>query len=161
MFDAEGAIKHLCAHQVDFVVIGGLAMIAQGSAYITVDLDICYARTAENIGKLAQALASANAYLRGVPPGLPFHFDVPTIQAGLNFTLATDFGDVDVLGEVAGIGGYAEVVAQSVEKEMYGHRVRVLTLDGLIAAKKAAGRTKDRLHLLELEELKKMQDAKH
>jgi hypothetical protein len=96
--------------------------------------------------------------MRGAPPGLPFRFDPPTIQAGLNFTLTTDLGDLDVLGEVSGIGFYDKVLAMSEEKEVYGLMVRVLSLDGLIAAKKAAGRTKDKLHLLELEELKKLRD---
>ena len=160
MFDAEAAIKHLCACKVEFVVIGGIAMIAQGSAHITTDLDICYARTPENIAKTAAAFAGIHPYLRGAPPGLPFRFDAPTIAAGLNFTLITDFGDIDLLGEVTGVGSYSSVLAQSLEKTMYGLTVRVLSVDGLIAAKNAAGRTKDRLHLLELEELKKMLESK-
>ena len=73
-------------------------------------------------------------------------------------TLTTDFGDVDLLGEVSGIGTYDKVVAMSEEREIYGLRIRILSLEGLIAAKKAASRTKDKLHLLELEELKKMRD---
>lgn len=97
--------------------------------------------------------------MRGVPPGLPFRLDSPTIQAGLNFTLTTDHGAVDLLGEVAGVGTFDQALAQSDEKTAYGLKVRVLSIDGLIAAKKAAGRTKDQLHLLELEELKKLRDA--
>ena len=85
-------------------------------------------------------------------------FDAATIQGGLNFTLTTDLGDIDFLGEISGIGGYKKAVAMSEEKEIYGMKVRVLSLEGLIAAKKAAGRTKDQLHLLELQELKKMRD---
>ena len=84
---------------------------------------------------------------------------VLTIQAGLNFTLTTDLGDVDVLGEVAGIGTYDQVLARSVEKDSYGLTIRVLSVDGLIAAKTAAGRLKDRNHILELIELKKLKDA--
>jgi hypothetical protein len=144
---------------VQFVLIGGLAMISHGSAYITKDLDICYNRTPPNLAALASAFAALHPYLRGAPPGLPFHFDAATLQAGLNFTLTTDLGDVDLLGEVSGIGHYDRVLTQSEEHEMFGIKVRVLSLDGLIAAKKAAGRLKDRTHLLELEELKKMRDA--
>jgi hypothetical protein len=149
----------LTTHRIEFVVIGGLAMIAHGSAYITKDIDLCYRRSHENIAALAAACASIHPYLRGVPPGLPFKFDAATIQAGLNFTLTTDLGDIDFLGEVSGVGSYQKVAALSEEKEVYGLVVRVLSLDGLIAAKRAAGRNKDKLHLLELEELKKMRDA--
>lgn len=159
MFDPAAVLRRLSDHHVEFVVIGGLAMISHGSAYITKDLDICYSRTPQNLAALAAAFASLHPYLRGVPPGLPFRFDVPTLQAGLNFTLTTDLGDVDILGEVSGIGSYNQVLAQSEEHVMFGLKVRVLSIDGLIAAKKAAGRLKDRNHILELEELKKMRDA--
>jgi hypothetical protein len=159
MLDIPGLLRQLADHQIEHVVIGGLAMIAHGSAYVTRDLDICYRRTPANIAALATAFAPLHPYLRGAPPGLPFRFDGPTIQAGLNFTLTTDLGDVDLLGEVSGVGGYEQVLAQAEDRTVFGLTVRVLSLDGLIAAKKAAGREKDRLHLLELEELKKLRDA--
>ncbi len=159
MIDAPAITQLLVNGKVDFVVIGGMAMRAHGSAHITEDIDFCYSRTPDNIARLVAALASVHPYLRGVPPGLPFRFDVPTVQAGLNFTLTTDLGDVDLLGEVGGIGGFDRALAQSEEKTMFGLTFRVLSLDGLIAAKRAAGRVKDRLHMLELEELRKLRDA--
>jgi hypothetical protein len=136
-----------------------MAMVSHGSAHVTDDLDVCYSRTEKNIAAVAAALADLHPYLRGVPEGLPFRWDIATIQAGLNFTLRTDLGPVDFLGEVAGVGSYEQVLAQSEEQEIYGIPVRVLSLDGLIAAKKAAGRNKDQAHVLELEELKKLRDA--
>jgi hypothetical protein len=157
--NAPAILRQLVGQQVEFVLIGGLAMIAHGSAYVTKDFDFCYSRSPQNIAQVAAAFAPLHPYLRGVPAGLPFRFDVPTIQAGLNFTLTTDLGDVDLLGEVSGIGNYEKVRALSEEHTVFDLTIRVLSLDGLIAAKKAAGRTKDRLHLLELEELKKLRDA--
>jgi hypothetical protein len=156
MVEPEALLRQLADHHVEYVMIGGLAMVVHGSAHITNDLDVCYSRTQENITALAAAFAPLHPYLRGVPPGLPFHFDVPTILAGLNFTLSTDFGDVDVLGEVTGIGMYEQAFAQSEEKTVYGLKFRVLSLDALLVSKRAAGRIKDRNHILELEELKKM-----
>jgi hypothetical protein len=158
LLDIPGILRLFSTHGVEYVVIGGLALISQGSDYVTKDVDVCYSRSPENINALAAACASIHPYMRGAPPGLPFRFDPPTIKAGLNFTLITDLGELDVLGEVSGIGFYDKVLAMSEEKEVYGLMVRVLSLDGLIAAKKAAGRTKDKLHLLELEELKKLRD---
>lgn len=156
--DAGAILRLLQAHKVEFIVIGGLAMIAHGSAHITRDLDICYRRTPDNLAALAASLASASPYLRGVPPGLPFRLDVPTLQAGLNFTLKTTHGDLDILGEVSGVGNYDQVLAQSVERTMFDLPIRFLSIDGLIAAKKAAGRGKDLGHLPELEELRKLRD---
>ncbi|MGE3808942.1 MAG: hypothetical protein AB7K24_30125 [Gemmataceae bacterium] len=156
--NARGLIELLTRNGVEFVLIGGLAMTVHGSAHITYDFDIVYKRSAENIDALVNALVAINAYLRGVPPGLPFHIDSRTIQAGLNFTFVTDMGDVDVLGEISGVGNWEKVVSSSEVRTLYDVPVRVLSVDGLIAAKKAAGRIKDQLHLLELEELKKMRD---
>lgn len=158
MFEPAKLVRLLLENHVDFVVIGGMAMSAHGSNYITKDLDICYARTPQNIAALTAALASIHPYMRGAPPGLPFRFDAPTVQAGLNFTLTTNWGDLDLLGEVRGIGFYDKVAAQSVEATLYGFSIRVLSVEGLIASKKAAGRGKDRNHIEELEELKGKQD---
>jgi hypothetical protein len=154
----EGLIQQLTSQRVKFVVIGGIAMRAHGSAHITEDADFCYERSPVNIPALAAAMAPIHPYMRGAPPGLPFRFDAATIQAGLNFTLTSDFGDVDFLGEVGGIGPYAAVAAMAEEKSVFGHAVLVLSIDGLIAAKRAAARRKDQSHLLELEELKRLRD---
>ena len=102
MTDFERLFATLVHGGVEFVVIGGMAATAHGSAHVTVDLDIVYQRTAENIGCLAAALAPLQPYLRGAPPGLPFRFDSETIKRGLNFTLVTTAGDLDVMGEAAG-----------------------------------------------------------
>jgi len=158
MLDAPAILRQLIQHDVEFVVIGGLAMITHGSAHVTDDLDICYARTEKNVRAVATAFEALRPTLRGAPPGLPFRFDAPTILAGLNFTLTTDLGPVDLIGEVAGIGGFDEVLAASDTHVVAGLSVHVLSLEGLIAAKKAAGRLKDQAHLLELEELRKLME---
>jgi hypothetical protein len=151
VIDALPILSQLTTHKVECVVIGGLAMRIHGSAHITDDLDVCSRRTPENTKAVAAAFIPLHLYLRGAPAGLPFHFDPPTIQAGLNFTLTTDHGYVNLLGEVSGVGGYDQALAQSVEAELFDLKGHVLSLDGLIAAKKAAGPLKDRNHLLELE----------
>jgi hypothetical protein len=95
--------------------------------------------------------------LRGAPKNLPFRFDAKTVSAGLNFTLATDLGDFDVLGEVAGLGFYDAVCKSSVLKRVEKISCRVLSLDGLYRAKSAAGRDKD---VEELKEIKGLQELK-
>lgn len=157
--DVEKLLRLLTAQNVQFVLIGGQAMRVLGSAHITEDTDICYQRTPANLASLVAALTPIHPYLRGVPPGLPFRFDVPTLEAGLNFTLDTDYGKIDLFGEVSGIGTYGQALAQSVERIIFGFPIRVLSVDGLIAAKKAVSRAKDQSHLLELLELKKILDS--
>ena len=147
----EQLLQILHVAGVKFVLIGGLAAIAHGAETVTGDVDICYARDRDNLERLAQALAPFRPRLRGAPPDLPFRLDLPTLRSGLNFTLTTDLADLDLLGEVLGLGGYDAVHAASEELEIYDLRCSVITLEGLIRAKRAAGRPKDLRALYELE----------
>ena len=139
---------------VEYILVGGLAATAHGSARATYDMDIVYARTPENIRRLVRALAAHQPYLRGAPPGLPFRWDEATLRAGLNFTLTTALGDLDLLGEITGGGDYARLRPHGVELMVFGLSCRVLSLDKLIQVKRAAGRPKDLEALAELEGLR-------
>ena len=151
MKETERQLVFLAEHGIEFVVVGGVAATLHGSSYVTHDLDVCYSRDGANLERLARALKSVNARLRGAPEGLPFILDAETLRRGLNFTFMTDIGPMDFLGEVAGVGGHREARAEAVIKELFGHQYSVLALDRLIASKRAAGRTKDLLVLPELE----------
>ena len=74
----------------------------------------------------------------------------------MNFTLITEAGDLDIFGEVTGIGTYERVVTFSEEMEIFGMPCKVLTLEGLINAKRAVGRGKDLRLIPELEALLEM-----
>jgi hypothetical protein len=152
--DFEGLLRALCAAGVEFIIVGGVAGKAHGSPRLTVDLDVVYARSAENLHRLTSALAPLEPYLRGAPPGLPFRFDPETVRRGLNFTLRTARGDLDLLGEVVGGGGYEALLRHSRELEMFGLRCRCLELDKLIEVKRAAGRPKDLEAVAELEAIR-------
>ncbi len=154
MVEFEPAIKSLTAAGVEFVIVGGLAVSFHSTGYITTDLDFCYLRTRENQKKTVSAFAPFNPRLRGFPENLPFVWDERTLQNGMNFTLKTTIGDIDLLGEVAGVGDYEAVRKESTLTTLYECKVRVLTLEGLINTKRAAGRTKDLLVLPELEALR-------
>jgi predicted nucleotidyltransferase len=128
---------------VEFVLIGGVAGIVHGSARVTYDVDLVYVRTNENIARLARALTPHAPYLRDAPPGLPFTWDAKTIQAGLNFTLTTALGDLDLFGEIAGGDTYQDLLPQSIEVEAFGIRFKCVNLPSLIRIKESAGRPKD------------------
>ena len=151
--DFPNILAALEAAQVRFVLIGGLAMVAHGSAHITVDIDICYARDWDNLAAIVAALKPSNPHLRGAPEGLPFFFDTRTFANVLNLTLATDLGGFDLLGEVSGVTPFDALWERSVVIELEGVAVHVASLDDLIPMKGAAGRPKDQSHLLELKAL--------
>ena len=90
-------------------------------------------------------------YLRGVPPGLPFVWAERTLAHGLNFTLTTALGDLDLLGEIVGGGGYDALEPHTVMLTVFGHQLLCLGLEKLIHVKRAAGRPKDFEAVAELE----------
>lgn len=153
MIQLGEALGLLSRARVEFIVVGGVAAIAHGSARLTFDLDVVYARDEANIERLAAALAPLQPYLRGAPPGLPFHWDAATIRRGLNFTLTTTLGDIDIIGEATGGGTYAALLPHSRPLEAFGVGFQCVDLDRLIQLKRAAGRPKDLEAVAELEAL--------
>jgi hypothetical protein len=135
---------------VEFVLVGGVAGIVHGAARATYDIDIVYLRADENIERLASALAPHKPYLRDAPPGLPFAWNAKTIRSGLNFTLTTELGDIDLFGELVGGDTYQGLLPHSFEVEAFGVRFKCVDLPTLIRIKEAAGRAKDREALAEL-----------
>ena len=156
-FDPLRALRVLRAHRVRFVLIGGIGARLQGSPTVTNDLDICYARTDEDLERLAAALTELGAKLRGVDEDVPFRPDAATLRAGDHFTFTTDAGALDCLGTPAGSDGYGSLARGAVEMDLDGLPVLVASLDDLLAMKAAAGRPKD---LIELEVLHALQDER-
>lgn len=153
MTDFNALLRLLTQNDVEFIIVGGAAATAHGSARLTLDLDLVYRRTTENITRIVDALKPIKPYLRGAPPGLPFDWSVPTMKRGLNFTLATTLGALDLLGEIAGGGGYDQLLPETIEVEIAGVNCRCLNLERLIMVKRAAGRPKDLEVIAELQRI--------
>ena len=139
---------------MEFILAGGVAAAAHGSSRATQDVDVIYRRTSENLRRIADSLAPLKPYLRGAPPGLPFRLDVETLSRGLNFTLTTSLGWIDLLGEITGGGTYDALVKRTFQADIFGVRCKVLDLEALIETKRAAGRPKDFEALAELESIR-------
>jgi predicted nucleotidyltransferase len=144
-----------------FVVIGGVALQLQGSSYITDDIDLAYERTRDNARRMARALSSFEPRPRGFPDDVPFRFDDQTLMASDGQTLSTSVGDLDLLTTVKGIGMFADVDSSADAKHYWGLTVKVLSIDGLIRAKRAAGRPKDEPGIIELEALREARERLH
>lgn len=164
ILEAGPLLNALDRKEVDFVVIGGVAGLAHGSAYPTYDLDIAYARGRRNLERLAGALREIGVRRRGAPDDLPFQVDAQTLQAGMNFTFITEFGPFDILGHVDGIRSYEELRDRAEIQVVGGIPVRVASLNHLIGMKRKADRTKDQLMVEEyvsMERLRREWDARH
>lgn len=154
-FDPIAALRALTDAGVEFVLIGGVAARIHGSPTLTRDVDVCHARTADNLERLSAALRELHARLRGIDGDVPFLLDARTLGAGGNFTFATDAGDVDVLAAPAGVDGYEELARSAQRIDLGDFTVLVCTLDDLIRMKRAAARPKD---LIEVEVLTALRD---
>src|SRR5207244_9370095 len=142
--DLGQIIPPLVRAKVDFILIGGMAAILHGSARVTLDVDLVYDRSVPNLERLAEVLEPLQPSLRGAPSGIPFKLDVTTLRNGLNFTLATNLGDIDLFGELTGGGSYNDLLPHSVDIDAFGVRFKVIDLVTLIRVKEATGRAKDR-----------------
>lgn len=151
-------LQGLVKGEVDFVVVGGVAGSAHGSAHVTNDLDICYDPAEPNLALLAAQLALWNAYPREIEPGLPFFMDVRTLRAVPVLTLQTTEGALDCLDAIKGVGDWKTVRRRSERVEAFGVTLRILSLDALIDAKRATGRPKDIMQLVELEALRALRE---
>lgn len=153
MTNFRALLELLSGNGIEYIVVGGAAATAHGSARLTRDLAVVYRRSPENLQKLAAALAPHKPYLRGAPAGLPFQWNMDTIQRGLNFTLETDLGNLDLFGEITGGGNYEALLPFTEARLIYGCRCLCITLRKLIEVKRAAGRPRDLDAVAELEVL--------
>jgi hypothetical protein len=141
--DVDGIVTAFRRHEVDFVVIGGIAVLAHGHPRATFDLDFLADLSHDNMVRLAAALHDLRARIRGIDADL---LDVdPTDPAqlalGANWTLVTDAGWLDFMPGAEGARAYADVAADAVP--VRGGTFRVAGLDDLIRMKRASGRGKD------------------
>src|SRR5687767_14125123 len=143
MTDYEKVISLLASAGVKFIIVGGAAAFVHGSTQLTNRLDLVYSRHVDNIARLVEALRPLHPRLRGAPDDLPFRWDAETIKHGLNFTLQTSAGALDILGEITLGGGFDHLLPDSEQMEIAAHECLVLGLRRLIEVKRAAARPKD------------------
>jgi len=142
-FEPTALLEALAEHAVDFVVIGGIAAIAHGSARLTQDLDISYATNSDNLKALGRALRSLNARLRGVDEDVPFIPDEHTLRRSSLLTLDTRAGPLDLLAEPPGAPAYEELRKQASRITLGSRPVLIASIDDLVAMKLKAGRPID------------------
>jgi hypothetical protein len=150
----EALLKRLLDQRVEFVIVGGYAVMAHGVPLLTQDVDICCRFNAENLLRLQAAVADLHPVHRLTPQKLPLALTCETCARLKNLYLRTDLGVIDCLCEIAGVGDFDAVVRESVTLQLDIGGCRVLSLDGLIRAKEAMNRPRDRQAVVELRAIK-------
>jgi hypothetical protein len=143
-YDAPAILAALQKHCVRFVVIGGVAAIAQGSPLPTEDIDITPDRAVDNLDALASALRDLDAKVRTAQSPVDFPFDAQMLVQNEMWTLTTRAGDLDLCFEPPGTGGYDDLRRGALELDLgSGTTVLVAALADVIRSKETAHRPKD------------------
>ncbi len=154
MLNLEKILKILTKNNVEFVIVGGFASIIHGASYVTKDFDICVSFSKDNAAKILSAINPYRPRDR-IHPNKPQLDETPdSLMKYKDLYLSTDLGEIDMLGEILGLGKFEDLLDHTIEVELYGEKCKVLDIDALIVAKKALGRPKDIQVLLQLEAIK-------
>ncbi len=144
-------VRALVEGGVDFVVIGGVAVVLQAMPRFTKDLDICYSTAQENLDALGSVLVALKARLRGIPETVPFVPDGRTLRQTQIMCLTTPTGDIDLLVDPDGAPSYNTLRRRADVMDLGGQSVRVASIEDMLAMKRAAGRSQDLIDLESLE----------
>jgi predicted nucleotidyltransferase len=161
---ASGSLRRIIdvleMHGVEYMLIGGQAEVLMGSPRITYDTDIAYSRETDNLARLAAALRALNAKLRvsGTAVELQFPIDERSLALGNNFTFTTDAEDLDVLGYIAPLGEYPDLLPNHEVHTAYGFAIKTIGLDDLIKVKQHVARKKDSESLYQLLAIKRVRE---
>lgn len=160
MFAPDDLLLTLTNAQVEFVVIGGVAVGVHGFVRATKDLDIVPDPTPENLARLARVLTEIDAQHVGLEDFSPEEFpydptDPVQLAEGANFRLETSLGPIDIMQWVAGIEtdlAYGELAPQALSVRFRDAQIRVCGLEHLRTMKRAASRPQDLEDLRRLDE---------
>lgn len=151
-------LKRLTEYDVRYVLIGGVAAVVHGSPVVTRDVDVCAPLDDENRAKIIEALRGLKPRWRFRPDKFIPVDDAEKFRGAKHLYINTDWGDIDILGELPDFCSFEDLAGKTVETDMGGFKCEVLDLDTLIAVKRAAGRDKDKFAVMHLEAIKRIQD---
>jgi len=154
--DFSNLLQHLVDAGVDFVLVGGFAGVVYGTPLLTQTIEICCDFSAENLMVLQEAVSDLHPVHRMTPTRKALALTEESAGQLKNLYLDTNIGQLDCLSFIDGLGDYEKVKQASEQIQVRKMLLRVLGLDGLIEAKKAMNRPRDKEAVLQLETLKKL-----
>lgn len=159
--DDKTLLQRLQQQHVEFVVIGDVCDFIHGVRPVTIGLDICCRFTPENLFHIQEAVKDLHPYHRLAEKKLPLELTDELCSRLQNLYLQTDWGKLDCLSEVKGVGDYETVLRNSVVFKMSYGDFRILNLDAAIASKEAVGRERDLMAVRQLRAIKeKLEERK-
>lgn len=154
----EAVFRALAEEEVEFVLVGGLAATAHGASLVTFDIDLCFRRTGDNCERLARALQRLEMEI--FPPRqMSIPITPELLQSYRLLHLRGPAGRLDLLAEIPGLGTYDDLFPGATRIDLLGISVPVLTLDQLIQAKSVLQQSKDRQHLDQLLQVRRLKEG--
>lgn len=144
-------VRALVDAGVDFVIVGGIAVVLQAMPRFTKDLDICYSTEQDNLDRLGGVLTGVNARLRGIPEEIPFVPDGQALRHTQILCLTTRDGDIDLLVDPDGAPAYEVLRERADIFELGGQKVRIASIEDMLSMKRAASRPQDVVDIESLE----------
>ncbi len=151
----EALFQALADAEINYILVGGLAVAAHGHIRATQDLDLCPEPSDDNLARLADLLAELGATNRDAPAFGPDEIathDLWGLRGGGNFGLMTNLGALDVMQYLEPYGDRSwEKLDQGAEsRNVFGNELRVCGYRDLLAMKAEAGREQDQLDIKNL-----------
>jgi hypothetical protein len=140
--DAQRILEELARHEVDFVLVGGMAAQTHGNTRMTNDVDVIPKPSPENLAHLAEALRTLGA--RVLNPGHEgLEIDAAMLPRATIWQFATPHGDIDILRDTPGAAPYDQLRERALVITLDDLQIAVAGKDDLIRMKLARGRPVD------------------
>lgn len=144
-------LRRLSEADIEFVIVGGLALNAWGVVRGTKDVDVVIALDADNIKRVAAVAVAANGHVQQGEALLGSEFSIAAaLASGEQVAIETDLGRLDVVQGLDGVPQFSDLRSRATETEVLGSKVWVCSRDDLRKMKQAAARTRD---LADIEDL--------
>jgi hypothetical protein len=140
--DAEGILRALAEHGVDYVIIGGLAVQTHGHVRTTVDIDVLPRPDPSNMKRLADALNALEARILN-PGSEDLKIDAKMLPRATLWQFTTRHGGIDVVRDAPGAPPFDELRKRALQIRLGELRLSVAGRDDLISMKRASARPVD------------------
>jgi predicted nucleotidyltransferase len=154
--DIQAILRELVKGDVDFLLIGGVAVGYHGHIRATKDVDVVPASDRENLQRLARVLQRLDARVEGAEEfdegELPDPLDPAALELGGNWVLATRLGRLDVMQWIGEWPLWEELAPGAIEDSIGDLPIKIVSYDDLVRLKELAGRPEDLADLQRLRE---------
>lgn len=145
--DIRGILAELSREDVEFLIIGGVAVGFHGYVRATKDVDIVPAPDPLNLKRLAQVLRKLDAQVEGAEEfeneELPDPLDPEVLGLGGNWVLRTRLGRFDIMQWIGEDELWGKLSPAAIDAEIDGLPVKVVSYEDLVALKETANRPED------------------